>query len=86
MKTNMYMLILLLLLTQLIVGCGARRGPFVELGGGMAPVVAHEEWTARTYGDAAFSSQPLINQTLGMSSRNVGLYGEISVSALMILT
>ena len=57
-KTNICVSILLLLLIQLIVGCGGRRGPFLEFGGGMAPVVAHEEWTARTYGDAAFSAQP----------------------------
>ncbi len=62
MKTNMYMLIVLPLLGLLIVGCSGRRGPFIELGVGMTPVIADEEWTARTY-DAGFFSGPLLEQT-----------------------
>ena len=44
-KTNMYMLIVLLFLVLLTVGCSGRRGPFIELGVGMATIVADEEWT-----------------------------------------
>ena len=65
-KINMCLSILLLLLTQLIVGCGARRGPFMELGVGMGAVVADEEWTASKYSDGdlwTWSGQELIEQT-----------------------
>ena len=48
-KTNIYMLIVLLLLVLLTVGCSGRRGPFIELGVGMSTIVVDEEWTVRRY-------------------------------------
>ena len=49
MKNNMYVLIVLLLLVLLTVGCSSRRGPFIELGVGMATIVTDEEWTVRRH-------------------------------------
>ncbi len=45
-KPNLSVLILLLLLVQLTVGCSGRKGPFIQLGGGMAAVYANQEWTS----------------------------------------
>ena len=41
---NLPLLILLLLLVQLTVGCSGRKGPFLQLGGGIAPIYANQEW------------------------------------------
>ena len=48
-KNNVYVLIVLPLLALLTVGCSGRRGPFIELGVGMATIVADEEWVVRSY-------------------------------------
>ena len=39
----------MLLLTQFIVGCSGRQGPFMEIGVGMRATVANEQWTASKY-------------------------------------
>ncbi len=45
-KNNEYVLIILLLATQIIIGCGgSRKGCLVGFGGGLDAVVADEEWT-----------------------------------------
>ncbi|MDE0299603.1 MAG: hypothetical protein OXN17_13305 [Candidatus Poribacteria bacterium] len=49
MKTNICVLMAMLLSTQMIIGCSGRRGPFIELGVGAAPVVSDEEWTLRRH-------------------------------------
>ena len=49
-KPSLPVMVLLLLLVPVIVGCGGRQGPFIELGGGMAGVYANEEWTSWTKG------------------------------------
>lgn len=49
-KTNLCILILLLLLVQLTIGCGStRRGPFIKLDGGVGTVAANEQWEVIKY-------------------------------------
>ena len=49
-KTNLYMLILLILLVPLIVGCGGtRQGGFIKLDGGVGVVAANEQWEVIKY-------------------------------------
>ena len=49
-KANLYGLMFLLLVLQFVVGCdSARKGLFLELGGGGGVVAANEKWAVRTY-------------------------------------
>ena len=58
-KTNLYVLILLLFLTQLMVGCGGtRKGFFVEIGFGGAVVSSNEKSLRREIGVWARPDKP----------------------------
>lgn len=59
-KPNLFVLILLLLLVPLTVGCGGsgRKGIFLQLGGGIAPIYANQEWTSKV-----IRSREVINQS-----------------------
>ena len=47
-RSTLFVLILLLLLVQLTVGCSGRKGPFLQLGGGLGPIYASQEWESAT--------------------------------------
>ena len=76
-KTNVYILVVLIILTQLLTGCSGRltefsgrRGPFIELGGGVAVSRLNEDWTATKYEEdesflnrVFFPRQNILDQT-----------------------
>ena len=83
-KTNLHILILLLLLVPLMVGCGGtRQGGFIKLDGGVGAVAANEQWEVIKYKEWSPSAlEQILN--LGTATRTRKVIGRTSHSEMVV--